>query len=120
MHELASLLEVNIKHASLKHAQCVGVVETAHGALKRILKLNTNQQWLNWHKYVSLAAYINNTSYYSSIGCTSTAIFHGREPIKPLDLRFSNKAVKRLDQKSFFVIELQDNMQHIFADTKSG
>ena len=44
MFELASLLQVKIKHASLKHAQCVGVVETAHGALKCILKLNTNQQ----------------------------------------------------------------------------
>ena len=119
MHELASLLEVKIKHASLKHAQSVGVVERAHGALKRILKLNTNHQWSNWHKYVPLAAYIHNTSYYSSIGCTPTAIFHGREPIKPLDLRFSNTAIKRLDPKSDFVIELQDAMQQKFAETKS-
>ena len=119
MHELATLLEVKIKHASLKHAQSVGLVERAHGALKRILKLNTNQQWSNWHKYVPLAAYIHNTSYYSSIGCTPTSIFHGREPIKPLDLRFNNTAIKKLDPKSDFVNEMQDAMQRKFAETKS-
>ena len=45
MHELAKLPEVKLKHASLKHPQTVGVVERSHGALKRILKLNTNDQW---------------------------------------------------------------------------
>ena len=65
MHELTSHLEVELKHASLKHAQSVGVVERSHGALKRILKLNTNEQWSNWHKYVPLAVFIHNTSYYS-------------------------------------------------------
>ena len=62
MHELAKLLEIKIGHATLKHAESVGVVERAHGALKRILKLNTNEQWSNWHKYVHLATYIHNTS----------------------------------------------------------
>ena len=75
MHELAKLLEIKIGHATLKHAESVGVVERAHGALKRILKLNTNEQWSNWHKYVPLATYIHNTSYYTSIGCPPTAIF---------------------------------------------
>ena len=111
MHELAKLLEIKIGHATLKHAESVRVVERAHGALKRILKLNTNEQWSNWHKYVPFATYIHNTSYYTSIGCSPTAIFHGREPVKPLDVRFNNKAIKTLDPKSDFVIELQDAMQ---------
>ena len=51
MHELSKLLEVKIRHATLKHAQSVGVVERSHGALKRILKLNTNEQWSNWQLY---------------------------------------------------------------------
>ena len=90
MHELSNLLEIRLKHASLKHAQTIGVVERAHGALKRILKLNTNEQWTNWFRYVPLATYIHNTSFYSSIGCTPSSIFHGREPTKPLDVRLSN------------------------------
>ena len=40
-HELADILEIKIRHATLKHPQSVGLVERAHGALKRILKLNT-------------------------------------------------------------------------------
>ena len=50
MHELTDLLEVKLKHATLKHPQTVGVVERAHGALKRILRLNTNQEWNDWHR----------------------------------------------------------------------
>ena len=115
MHELAKLLEIKIGHATLKHTESV-VVERAHGALTRILKLNTNEQWSNWHKYVPLATYIHNTSYYTSIGCSPTAIFHGREPVKPLDVRFNNKAIKTLDPKSDTVIELQDAMQQKFAE----
>ena len=119
MHELSNLLEIRLKHASLKHAQTLGVVERAHGALKRILKLNTNEQWTNWFRYVPLATYIHNTSFYSSIGCTPSSIFHGREPTKPLDVRLSNKSIKTMDPKSDFVIELQDAMQEKFAANKS-
>ena len=118
MHELCTLLEIKLKHATLKHPQTVGVVERSHSALKRILKLNTNEQWSNWHLYVPLAAYIHNTSYYSSIGCTPTSIFHGREPIKPLDIRFNRKNNQQFDPKSDFVTELQDAMQIKFAENK--
>ena len=54
MSELASLLEVKLKHASLKHPQTIGAVERSHGPLKRILKLNTEEQWKDWHKNVPL------------------------------------------------------------------
>ena len=117
MHELSKLLEVKFRHATLKHAQSVGVVERSPGALKRILKLNTNEQWSKWQLYVPLATYIHNTSYYSSIGCSPTSIFHGREPIKPLDVRF-NKSIKTLDLKSDFVTEIHDAVQKLFSETK--
>ena len=106
------------KHV-LKHAQSLGVVERSHGALKRILKLNTNEQRANWYKYVPLATYIHNTSFYSSIGRTPSSIFHGSEPIKPLDVRLSNRSLKTMDPRSDFVIELQDAMQEKFAHNKS-
>ena len=69
MSELASLLEVKLKHASLKHPQTIGAVERSHGPLKRILKLNTEEQWKDWHKYVPLATFIHNTSYHSATNC---------------------------------------------------
>ena len=90
-HELATLLEIEINHATLKHPQTIGLVERSHEPLKR-MKLNTNEQWSDWHKYVPLATCIHNTSNSSLIGCCPRSIFHGREPTKPLGLRFFNKS----------------------------
>ena len=50
LHELAKLLEVELKHAGLKHPKAVGVDERSHDTLKRILKFNTNDQWNDWYK----------------------------------------------------------------------
>ena len=44
LHELTKLLGIQLERASSKHPQTVGVVERSHSALKRILKLNTNEQ----------------------------------------------------------------------------
>ena len=93
LHELTKLLEIQLEHANLKHPQTVGVVERSLSALKRVLKLNTNEQWNDWFKYVQLATFIHNTSYHSAIGCSPTVLFHGREPIKSLDLRFNNTLI---------------------------
>ena len=116
--ELAKLLEVQLQHASPKHAQTIGVVERSHSCLKRILKLNTTEQWSNWHKYTELACFIHNTSYHSVIHCTPSSLFHGREPLKPLDLRFSSHAISRLDTSSDFVTTLQDAISQEFRETK--
>ena len=94
MHELATLLEIQLKHATLKHPQTIGLDEQSHEPLKRLLKLNTNEQWPDWHKNVPLATFIHNTSYSTSFGCCPSSIFHGTEPTKPLDLRFSTKAME--------------------------
>ena len=120
MHELTTLLEVQINHATLKHPQSIGLVERSHGPLKRILKLNTNEQWSDWHKYVPLATFIHNTSYSSSIGCCPSSIFHGREPTKPLDLRFSTKAMESVTAESDFVTAMQDAMLEKFKETKKN
>ena len=119
-HELTSLLEVRVKHATLKHPQSIGVVERAHAALKRILKLNTDQQWNDWYKYVDLACFIHNTSYHASIGCTPSLLFHGREPLKPLDLKFKNSNLKRISPTFDYVRELQDAVVAKFQDTKQN
>ena len=59
MHELTNKLEIILNHASLKHAQTVGVVERA---FKRILKNNSTSAWSNWHKFVDIATFVHNTS----------------------------------------------------------
>ena len=118
MHELSELLEIKLKHATLKHPHSIGLVERSHAALKRILKLNTNEQWSDWYRYVDLATFIHNTSYYSSIGCTPSLIFHGRQPTKPLDLRFKTNRLQSMKINSDYVSDLQRVMLEKFSETK--
>ena len=82
------------------------------------LKLNTNEQWNDWFKYVQLATFIHNTSYHSAIGCSPTVLFHGREPITPLDLRFNNTLIEQISPNSEYVIVLQDAMSKKFSERK--
>ena len=56
--------------------------------------MNTTEQRNDWIKYVQLAAFFHNT-YHFAIGTSPTALFHGREPLKPLDLRFNNSSLER-------------------------
>ena len=119
LHELTDLLEIKMQHASLKHPQTIGLVETSHSALQGILKLNTDEKWTTWHKYVDLATFIHNTSYQSSIGCTPSSIFHGREPIKPCGLRFRSHTLAQKELTSDYLVDLQDSLLEKFSHTKS-
>ena len=119
LHELTNLLEIKLQHASLKHPQSIGVVERSHSALKRILKLNTDEKWTTWYKYVDLATFILNTSYHSSLGCTPSSLFHGREPIKPIDLRFRSHTLAQKELTSDYLVDLQDSLLQKFSHTKS-
>ena len=88
MKELATLLELILKHATLKHPQTIGVVERSHAMFNRLLQCNTDEHSSDWNKYVPLATFIHNTSYHSSIGSSPCTLFQGRGPYKPLDLHF--------------------------------
>ena len=118
IHELSKLLEIQLEHASLKHPQTIGVVERSHAALKRILKLNTDEKWTTWYRYVDLATFIRNTSYHSSIGGTPSSLFHGREPLKPIDLRFRSHALAQKELTSDYLVDLQDSLLEQFSHTK--
>ena len=110
LREMTELLEIKLKHASLKHSQTIGVVERSHSALKRNLKLNTDEKWTTWYKYTDLATFINNTSYHSSIGCTPSSLFHGHEPMKSIDLRFRSHALALKELTSDYLVDLQDSL----------
>ena len=71
--ELTQLLQVELRHASLKHAQTIGLLERSHSALKRVLKIHDNGESSgshNWFKYVDTAVFVHNTSYHTAIGFT--------------------------------------------------
>ena len=50
IHEVAEKLGINLKHATTKHAQTIGVLEWAHATIKTSLKLASREYRKQWHK----------------------------------------------------------------------
>ena len=81
-------LGIQLRHATTKHAQTIGILERSHASLKESLKISTGEHRTMWHQYVAIATLIYNTSYHSSLGCEPSRVFHGRIPYNVLDLNF--------------------------------
>ena len=56
--------------------------------------------------------------YHSAINYCPSTLFHGREPIKPLDIRFSRKVMDTIEVISDVVNELQIAMMQKFGENK--
>ena len=78
------------EHATVKHAETIGMLERSHQRLKQILKVNLSTDSPQWDKYVNLAVMGHNTTYHQSLKCTPSKVFHGRIPFNALDFKFSN------------------------------
>ena len=93
MHEVAETLGTNLKHATTKQAQTIGILERAHATMKTSLKMATGEFRKQWHKYLPIANLNYNTTNHSSINCKPSRVFHGRVPPNILDhklgLRFN-------------------------------
>ena len=83
--EVAEILGINLKHATTKYAQTIGVLERAYGTIKTSLKMASSGYRKQWHKYLPIAILNFNTTYHSSIDCEPSRVFHGRVPRKILD-----------------------------------
>ena len=79
-HEIAAVLGIELKHATVKHAQKIGLLERTHASVKTHLKATTGEFRNNWHKYLPLAVLNHNTTYHASLGCEPSRVFHGRIP----------------------------------------
>ena len=93
IHEVAEILGKNLKHATTKHAQNLGLLERAHATIKTSSKMASGEYRKQWHKHLPIAIVNYNTTYHSSIGCEPSRVFHGRVPHNILDhklgLRFN-------------------------------
>ena len=96
----------------------LGVVERAHAALTRIMKLNSKQTFTKRHSNLNLATFIHNTSYHTSIRWATTVVFYGRDPLKPLDIRFYSNCIQKSAFVYDFVESLRDKMPKRFQTTK--
>ena len=85
IEELTKKSGIIIEHATIKHAQTIGVIERNHQRLKQILKINVAADSPQWDRYVNFAVMAHNTTYHSSLKCTPSEVFHGRVPYNALD-----------------------------------
>ena len=53
--EVAGVLDVNLKHATTKHAQKIGLLRRSHASIKQALKIETGERRSLWHENVSIA-----------------------------------------------------------------
>ena len=101
IHEKAEILGINLKHATTKHAQTIGVLERTHAIIKTSLIMASGEYRKQWHKFLPIAILRYNTTYHSSIDCEPSRVFQGSVPHKILDhklgLRFNPKTVPTTD-----------------------
>ena len=50
IHEVAEILGINLKHATMKHAQTIGVLERAHATISTSLKMASSEYRKQCHK----------------------------------------------------------------------
>ena len=81
---------IKVSHATINHAQTIGMTERSHQRLKQILKINVSADRPQWDRYVNLAVMAHNKTYHQTLKCSPTEVFHGRVSYNALDLKFSN------------------------------
>ena len=85
--EVTAVLGVELKHATMKHAQTIGLLDRTHASVKTQLKAATGEFRQNWHKFLPLAVLNHNTTYHASLGCEPSRVFHGCIPHNILDYK---------------------------------
>ena len=96
-HEVAALLGIELKHATMKYAQTIGLLEH--------LKAATGEFRNNWQKYLQLAVLNHSTTYHASLGCEPSRVFHGRIPHNILDYKLGYNPNPRYYQPQADVAE---------------
>ena len=91
MQQTTATLGIQLKHATTKHAQMIGILEQTHASLKKSLKIMTGERRTMWHQILPMAVLNYNTSFHTSLGCEPSRVFHGRVPYNVLDLKYGLK-----------------------------
>ena len=85
LSEVTAKLDMALKHATTKHAQNVGVLETTHATIKTSLKVASGENRKQWQKHLPLATSNYKPSFQKNLGRDSTRVSHGRVPCNILD-----------------------------------
>ena len=117
-HEIAAVLGIELKHATKKHAQTIGLLERTHASVKTHLKAATGELRNIWHEYLPFAVLNHNTTYHASLGCETSRVFHGRIPHKILDHKLGYNPNPRYHPQTDIAEEIHTRMKILLDQTK--
>ena len=120
IHEVAEILGTNLKHATTKHAQTIGVLERAHATIKTSLKMASGEYRKQWHKYLLIAILNYITTYLSSIDCETSRVFHGGIPHNILDQKLGLRFNPNIAPTTDFAEELLRRTKILYDKTKKN
>ena len=118
--EITRTLEIQISHASTKHAQTIGILERTHASIKTALKISSSERRSMWHKYVQIAVMNYNTTYHETLGCEPSTVFHGRIPYNVLDLKLGIRPEWKTTANSDMAEQLQKQIDEVRATAKEN
>ena len=118
--EVAAVLGVELKHASTKHAQTIGMLERTHATVKTHLKAATGEFRNNWHKFLPLAVLNHNPTYHASLRGEPTRVFHGRIPHNILDYKLGYNPNPRYTPQTDIAEAIQRRMEILNDQTKKN
>ena len=120
VNEVASILNINLRHATVKHAQTIGILERTHASIKTSLKIATGHYRNQWHKYLPLAVLNYNTTFHTSLGCEPSRIFHGRIPYNVLDHKLGLNHNPKIPITTEYAEEILKRQEILLEKTKSN
>ena len=95
------------------------MIERCHAKLKKTLKINGNVDKPQRGQYFDIAIMPHNTTYHTSIKCSTTEFFHGRIPYTALDIKYWNPS-KQMDTNYTEVNQIFDKMHATFRQNSNN
>ena len=118
--EITQILEIQISHATTKHAQTIGILERTAASIKTAMKISTGERRSMWHKYVQIAVMNYNTTYHDTLGCEPSTVFHGRIPYNVLFRKLRIKRKWKITPNSDIAEQLQKQNDEVCATAKGN
>ena len=116
--EVAGVHGVNLKYATTKHAQTIGLLEWSHASIKETLEIETGERRSLWHKYVSIVVLHYLTSYHTSLDCEQGRVFYGRIAYNIWELKSGIRQQQALIPTSQIAEDVPDQRQMIYQDVR--
>ena len=119
IHEMADILGITIRCATMKHAKTIGILERTHGTIKTSLKISPREFCKHWCKYLHLAFLNYETTYHTSIGSEPSSMFHGQLRYNILNQKVGLNFKTGLVPTTVFTDELLRRIQILYEKTKN-